>query len=574
MIDTSTDRGNVGNALPKVQLYLNSQMNPRIVAISIIAVTVMLPGMQLVSLADENSQVPPGNKTSELDEVKNAGNQHFRHSTDYSKPSQDAGGKRTSHLVPPSPPVTVHPILQAQSPKYAPVGTSGAQDELNNPESARTLLQDAGRATRLPSITADRIVPTTSSQGSDTSRITADESLPEGSDFFGVSASYKLGPGDELIVVDPSMGTPDQPYTAVPKVGPDGNVIVYPVGLVRASGRTLVQLNAIVNEKAREFQDNPHIAIGLQTQHPISVYVLGDVVSPGLWNSRQPPIYEREKQLQEMAAPSSGGGVGSGFLSMQTPTGYFTPKFGTNQVGVAMPPSPPPNTVPISEPSITPFTALTAIQLAGGVTITADIRHITVQHRGNSKKLNLDLWKLLAEGDLEQDIVLQEGDLIYVPMGGPAFRSERLGLAVDQFRYVRVWGEVRTPGIYILRPNDDLFSIIARAGGFTTVADATKVELSRLNRNGTISSRTIPMVQALRGEDTLGRAKVMPGDVIIARSSFSKKYGPSIANALAIGLGAVVLLYLSRNIVDKSIPNNTNNTNGTTNSTSVVRLGF
>lgn len=383
--------------------------------------------------------------------------------------------------------------------------------------------------------------------------------------FTGLSRDYKLGPGDYIEVIDPALGSPEEPATAVLKVGPDGNVVIYPVGLVKAAGRSIPQLNKIVNELAKQFEESPHIAIALAKERRVTVYVLGDVVSPGLWSSGQPSANSAAKDVIQKinsALPlvSQQGASANAF----TPFGTS----GTQNAAPALPTSLPPELEPTSDKNATadtPLTALGAIQLAGGIQDTADIRHVLVRRRSTHKEFQLDLWKLLAEGDFEQDVLLQSGDVVYIPSGGAPFNADKLGQAANQFRFVRVWGEVRSPGLYILKPQDDMFSILAKAGGFTTVANQSKVELSRANRNGTITSRFVDMKAALRGNDRVGREKIMPGDVIIARTSLTKKYGPSIANKIALGGAAILLLYLSRNILDRSIPSN---------STNVTRIGF
>jgi polysaccharide export outer membrane protein len=374
--------------------------------------------------------------------------------------------------------------------------------------------------------------------------------------FTGLPRDYKLGPGDQISVIDPSIGSLEAPSTSIHTLGPDGTVTIYPIGVIRAAGLSVPQLNDVVNQKASAFIRNPRISIALLKTRPITVYVLGDVLSPGLWSNGQSPATERERQQAQNLAIAQQG-MGS-ITNMQRQSRFFgrTDPTSTQIPAVVSTATP---TMVEPEPAVQAMTALTAIQLAGGIKETADIRNITVRKQGG-RIYNVDLWRLLALGDFEQDVLLQSGDVVYVPTGGPDFAADKLGMAANQFRYVRVWGEVRNPGLYMLTPKDDAFSIIARAGGFTDKANMRKVQLSRVRRDGSIQYLELPIKAALEGTEPAGRVKVMPGDVLIARPSYIKKMGPKIWETVAVAGGAILLLYLSRTIKDRSLPAGTNTT--------------
>ena len=63
-------------------------------------------------------------------------------------------------------------------------------------------------------------------------------------------------------------------------------------------------------------------------------------------------------------------------------------------------------------------TVTQAIQMAGGITQYADTRRVQVRRRtSNSSQptiINVNLYELLSEGDVSQDISLQEGDAVVV----------------------------------------------------------------------------------------------------------------------------------------------------------------
>ena len=140
-----------------------------------------------------------------------------------------------------------------------------------------------------------------------------------------------------------------------------------------------------------------------------------------------------------------------------------------------------------------------AIQQAGGIKPLADIRRIEVRRStrtGSEQTLNVDLWQLLETGDLEQDIILQQGDTIVIPTAQELEPTESETLATASFApnsiRVQVVGEVRGPGVIEVPPNTPLNQALLAAGGFDKRrARQGKVELIRLNPNGTVSKRDI-----------------------------------------------------------------------------------
>lgn len=361
-------------------------------------------------------------------------------------------------------------------------------------------------------------------------------------------ASYLLQPGDELSVIDPSMGT-DGPFTTVVPVLPDGTVSIYPVGVLTAKGKTVKALTQEVREKAAAFIVNPSIIISLSRMRPVDVYVLGNVISPGLYSVEVDRAgRERSQALSTMSAPA-----------VPLP-GRFT---GGPLTNLMASPSPVRATSPAS------LTVLTAIQMAGGVRENADVRRIVVRRQGSPPKV-VDLWAMIAEGEADQDFPLRAGDVIVVPKGGPAYDAEMLGAAANRRRAVRVFGAVRNPGIYELTPRDDLISIISRAGGFVETAKTSHAILSRQDRSGKIQTFKLSIKRSVRDSRSEGRMPVMPGDVVQVQYSLVKQTAPRALTIAGTFLSAFFILYFSRIIVDQSQPQTTTSvsTGGTTGSTS------
>lgn len=176
-------------------------------------------------------------------------------------------------------------------------------------------------------------------------------------------------------------------------------------------------------------------------------------------------------------------------------------------------------------------TVTRAIQVAGGIKPMADIRQIQVYRRtrsGEQQIIDINLWHLLQEGDLHQDILLQEGDTVFVPTATDLelLDAEATQVAAASFSpdsvSINVVGEVEKPGLVQLPPNTPLNQAILAAGGFdVSRAQTSSVELIRLNPNGTVTRRSIAVDLAAGLNEETNPALRNNDVVIISRSSLA-----------------------------------------------------
>ncbi len=140
-----------------------------------------------------------------------------------------------------------------------------------------------------------------------------------------------------------------------------------------------------------------------------------------------------------------------------------------------------------------------AIQLAGGIKPLADVRQVELRRYnrdGSQQIIAIDLWNLLQTGNIEEDVILQEGDTIVIPTAENLPSEESESLAVASFSpatiSINVVGEVRRPGTIQVRPNTPLNQGILAAGGFDQRrSNSGTIELVRLNPDGTVTKRDI-----------------------------------------------------------------------------------
>jgi len=171
-----------------------------------------------------------------------------------------------------------------------------------------------------------------------------------------------------------------------------------------------------------------------------------------------------------------------------------------------------------------------ALKIAGGITTEADIRRVQIRRRvrgGNEQTIMVNLWDLLQKGDATQDILLQEGDSVIIPTAATVDLAEVSQLATSSFSpnaiSINIVGEVIRPGALQVRPSTSLHQALLTAGSFNQLrANKDRVELLRLNPNGTVSRRTIE-VDFAQGLNPNNNPTLRNNDVIlVARSGYTR----------------------------------------------------
>lgn len=166
-----------------------------------------------------------------------------------------------------------------------------------------------------------------------------------------------------------------------------------------------------------------------------------------------------------------------------------------------------------------------ALQVAGGITPTANIRQVQVRRitqAGVEQVFQVDLWKLLHDGDLNQDAFLQDRDTVVVPTATTVDLSEANQIATasfspDQIR-VNVVGELVRPGVVEVPPNTPLNQAILAAGGLNNRASIKSVQLIRLNLNGSVLRQDID-VDFTQGVNEVTNPPLRNNDVVVVRRS-------------------------------------------------------
>jgi polysaccharide export outer membrane protein len=324
---------------------------------------------------------------------------------------------------------------------------------------------------------------------------------------------------------------------------PDGTITVPLLENVIAAGRTTSELARELETRWNKLVVNPKVTISIVSRKKRFVIVSGLVAKPGQ--------VEYRFGMRTLEALASAGGFlpladssrvelvhGDGShtsLDLSEPlkmagkdpvllpddTLIVTEATRINVVGQVQNPGP-----VVYRPNMT---VLDALQGAGGIKEDSDLDHALIKRGYVSVPVNL--YALLRNGEMEQNVQLQPGDSVYIP---------------ERRNRVYVFGAVNKPGFYFVRPNDKLLDVLEQAGGMTPEADAKMVRYIQVGKNKDIANKFIvDLDQLFQKGDSTKNIPVQPGDVIYV--SFRRK--PVSWGDLNNILGTLNILFFNARIL-------------------------
>lgn len=397
---------------------------------------------------------------------------------------------------------------------------------------------------------------------------------------------YLLGPNDRIKVE--VFNVPE--FTGEYLVLPNGTVNLPVIGSVSVQNRTLQQAGRAISNKYAAVLQRPTVTVGLVAARPIRIAISGEVNRPGSYTIAATPTAEggatlsRTLQLAEgitqaadlrrvqiRRVQSFGSGAGQVMtvdlwsllqnadlqqdLQLRDGDSIYIPatvavnleearqlsaaNFAARNnrplkvavVGEVYRPGPytllegavgQPNQ--LINPNLLQVPSVTrAIQIAGGITQSADIRNVQVRRltrSGPPQIIKLDFWKLLKTGDVLQDLPLQDGDTVEIPTATNISDRELTALGAASFSpdriTVNVVGEVKAPGQVSILPNSPLNQAIFAAGGLIDNRAKKTVTLIRLNPNGTVEKRDI-RTDFAQSVDQQGNPALRNNDIIVVK---------------------------------------------------------
>jgi polysaccharide biosynthesis/export protein len=324
---------------------------------------------------------------------------------------------------------------------------------------------------------------------------------------------YILGPGDRLQLDFFSVPEFSKEY----QVLPNGTVNLPRVGGVSVQGLTVRQATANIASSFSRYLTRPLVTVSLIAGRSVNVAIAGEINRPGAY--------------------TMGSALVNGVNAPDTPT----------------------------------LTKL--IRQAEGITQSSDLANVRVQRRqaDGIRTYRVNLWQLMRSGDAAQDIRLQDGDSIYIPVTtnldlALARERTRTNIATSSNRPLRIAivGEVNRPGPYTIfegaqqadnraaTPNSVAPSItkaLQISGGITQMADLRNIKVRRLTHTGQEQLIPVDFWKLLQSGDTLQDLPLQDGDRIeVARATainnaeLSSTQGSSIApDRIAINIVGEVI---------------------------------
>jgi len=263
---------------------------------------------------------------------------------------------------------------------------------------------------------------------------------------------YKIGPGDVLTITFWD-GAKSVPYSTA--VRPDGKISYSYMDDITVSGRTSHEVDEILTTALKKYIREPRIDVVVKEYRSKTALLFG--------------------QINRLDTSISGIGTGPGKYPLTGKT------------------------------RILDLIVMAGGPITGEEFANADLRRVEVARKGKSYTVNL--YEAMFKGDMSQNIVIDNGDIITVPEL-PTY-GER----------VYVFGEVATQGIYRLKDAYDLLAAISKAGGTTRVAVDSDIKIIR----GYEKNREKPIILAANLNEILKRGDMVQniplqnGDVVYVR---------------------------------------------------------
>lgn len=217
-----------------------------------------------------------------------------------------------------------------------------------------------------------------------------------------------------------------------------------------------------------------------------------------LANLRSVRVIRGDEQIQaDMIALQSGGDLTQN-LALQANDVVVVPQIGTEN-GILVLGS-------VMNPGLHAMTEgedlLTALALAGGAKVEAGqyAAYPVAQISRGQQTLQADLRRLLELGDLNQNLALQPGDVVFV-------RSVP--------EEITIVGQVARPGTYGLRPHARVLDGLGAAGGILERADLRRVVLMRGDQRQIIDVERMLKGRDTQPEDFAQNVALQSGDLLV-----------------------------------------------------------
>ncbi len=153
---------------------------------------------------------------------------------------------------------------------------------------------------------------------------------------------------------------------------------------------------------------------------------------------------------------------------------------------------------------------LDALSLGGGIIPERARLEEAWMQRLDGSKIKLNLYRLLYEGDTAQNLLLEDGDTLYIP-------------EETQNRYF-VGGQVKRPGLYTWRPGLTVLDALSQAAWETERARLSQTFVVRRKPDGTEERIRVDLVRLLNKGDMTQNIELQPSDVVYVSETNTPNY--------------------------------------------------
>jgi len=321
---------------------------------------------------------------------------------------------------------------------------------------------------------------------------------------------YRLSPGDVLQVEVFGNADMSGAYT----MGPAGTITMPQLGQVYLRGMTVEQARQHLTERLGEFLRLPYVVLSIReiesvrkvyvsgyvkTQAPLMLpfgaTVVDAVLGAGLTElsdlahvrvthpGEQPKVLDlsgiRTEQPIDITERVQYGDI------------IYVPKVRDRIAVLGYVENPTTVRIPVGE-QVRVLEAIT--RLAGGLSADADRSTALLIHQ-DQRSETIDLHRLMKEGDISENKVLQAGDV----------------LVINEARSISVVGEVNSPATFRSGESVRVLQVLANAQGFTQKADLAEARV--YSPDGTM--RPVDIEALWEKGDQSQNIELFPGDILV-----------------------------------------------------------
>jgi polysaccharide biosynthesis/export protein len=284
---------------------------------------------------------------------------------------------------------------------------------------------------------------------------------------FARDDAYRIGPRDVLGMTVFAGG--ERQIEQDMTVSGDGTVNAPLVGSLPAAGLTATELEERFREiLADGYFVEPEVTVRVKGYHSLRYYIAGAVNRPGL--------YETTSRSTLMQLIANAGGV----LPNRGNIAYILRN---------------------AEETLEEEGETVERLLREGADIPREDAAVE-ELLTRKAQLRVDLSQLLDRGDMNRDVALETGDVVYIPL------EKELDLAGFK---IYVEGQVRSPGVYDFQPGLTTLNAVLMAGGFARYAAPSRTRIIRGTAEGQETIRVD--LDAVRKGRT-GDVSLRPGDLV------------------------------------------------------------